>query len=64
MNDIIILVKEINLRLTATIDFNGSMLVEKIITQREGPPKFRKWIKTELCDRDGIEKKFYSGSQN
>ena len=32
-----------NLRLTVTIDFNGSMLVEKIITYRKGPPKFRKW---------------------
>ena len=35
------------------------MLVEKIITQRESPPKFKKWTKTELCDRDGIEKKIY-----
>ena len=28
---------------TVTIDFNGSMLVEKIITHRKGPLKFRKW---------------------
>ena len=37
------------------------MLVEKIITRREDPPKFRKWTKTELCDRNGIEKKILFG---
>ena len=35
-----------------TIDFNGSMLVKKIITDWKGPSRFRKWAKTKLYDRD------------
>ena len=31
--------------LTVTIDFNGSTLVEKSISYRKGPPKFRKWLR-------------------
>ena len=52
MNDIIILVKKINSRLTVTIDFNGSMLVKEVIIHGKGLSKFRKWAKTKLCDRD------------
>ena len=52
MNDIIILVKKITLRLTVIIDFNGSMLVKKTITHRKGPSKFRKWAKIKLYDLD------------
>ena len=52
MNDIIILVKKINSRLTVTIDFNGSMLVKKVIIYGKGLSKFRKWAKTKLYDRD------------
>ena len=44
--------KEINSRLTVTIDVNGSMLAKKIITHQKGPSKFRKWAKTKLYDRD------------
>ena len=44
--------REINLRLTVTIDFNGSMQVEKIISHRKCLTIFRKWTKTKLYDRD------------
>ena len=63
--------REINLRLTVTMDFNGSMLVNKIIIYRKGPSKFTKWAKTKLWSgselaginrRDyGIERKFLVG---
>ena len=39
--------KKINLRLTVSKDFNGSMLVEKIIAHRKGPFKLRKWTKNK-----------------
>ena len=52
MNDIIILVKKINSRLTVTIDFNGSVLVKKVIIHGKGLSKFRKWAKKKLYDRD------------
>ena len=52
MNNIIILVKKINSSLTVTIDFNGSMLVKKIIIHQKGRSKFRKWAKTKLYNRD------------
>ena len=35
--------KEITLRLTVTIDFNGSMLVKKTITHRKGPSNVSLW---------------------
>ena len=37
--------KEINFCLTVAKDFNGSMLVEKIITYRKGPLTFGKWAR-------------------
>ena len=39
--------KKINLRLTVSKDFNGSMLVEKIITHRKGPLKLSEWTKNK-----------------
>ena len=62
--------KEINSRLTLTTDFNGSMLVKKILTHRKGPSKFKKWAKTKqtgsglalINHRDyGIKRKVKSG---
>ena len=44
--------KRKHLYLIVTIDFNGSMLVKKIITDWKGPSRFRKWAKTKLYDRD------------
>ena len=52
INYIIILVKRDNLRLRVTIDFNRSMVVEKIITHRKGPPRLRKWTRDKLWGRD------------
>ena len=46
MNDIIILTKRDKLT------DHRLLLVEKIIPHQKGPPKFRKWTKTDLLDRD------------
>ena len=37
-----------------TIDFNGSMLVEKIISYRNGPPKFRNGVRQNCMIGIGI----------
>ena len=54
INYIIILVKRDNLRLRVTIDFNRSMVVEKIITHRKSPRRLRKWTRENFGVGIGI----------
>lgn len=51
MNNIIILVKVINLCLMVSKDYNGSMLVEKITTHWKGSLKSRQWTEKKSMIR-------------